>query len=139
MIVLTPGLPAQPLSGIPAKPGIYIKFKSGIFDTKDEETIKQMMAHPGFNADFISVEEDARVKDPYASFREEEEPGHHIAEIKYGHVESPKGSARKQKLSPEMKKLVSALAMEQLKEILPDAVALALKQIETKKAEAKKE
>lgn len=137
MIVLTPGIPAQPLSGTPARPGLYIKFKGGICEIKDEETIKQMLAHPGCNADFIAVEETAKVQDPFSSNRSEEEPAHHIAELKYGHLESPKSTAKKQKMTPEMKKLItslaSELAMEQLKAILPQAVEMAMKQKEAKK------
>lgn len=134
MIVLSPGIPAQPLSGTPAKPGLYIKFKGGICEIKDEETIKQMLAHPGFNADYIAVEDTARIQDPFSQNREEEEPAHHTAELKYGHLESPKSTTKKTKLSPEMKKLISSMAMEQVKEILPQAVAMALKQIDANKA-----
>ena len=129
MIVLSPGLPAQPLSGIPSKAGLYIKFKGGVVEIKDEDMIAKMKAHPAFNHDYIAVEDDAVVKDPFASQREESEPEHLMANIQYGHVEGVKTSGKKTKMTPELKKLVTGLAMEQVKLMLPEAVAMALKQL----------
>lgn len=138
-IVLVPGIPAQPLSGLAAKPGLYVRFKGGVVEVKDEETIEKMKAHSAYNRDYIAVEDGATVIDPFADSRTEPEPAHHTAEIKYGHVENPKSSAKKVKVTPEMKKLVNALAMEQVKVMLPEAVKMALAQINEAKKEDKKE
>jgi hypothetical protein len=61
-----------------------------------------MHQHPGFNSDFIAVDDNG--EDPFASQREEMEPAHSISEIKYGHVEGKKLSPnRKVKLDPQIK------------------------------------
>jgi len=132
LIVLSPGLPAQPLSGIPARSGLSVRFRSGMVEVKDEDLIEKLKAHPGFNSDFICAQEDE--KDPYASFREEMEPAHHIAEIKYGHVEKRASSKRKEKIPPELEKLVNQLAMEKVKEILPSVVEMTIKKMAEAKA-----
>lgn len=139
LVVLTPGLPAQPLSGTPAKAGLYVKFKGGVMETSDENIIKGLKAHPAFNNDFIAVEEKAL--DPFSSSREETEPVHHISEIKYGHVENPKSSNKKVKISKEMEKVINALAMEKVKELLPGMVEATIKQLAaaSKKKEDNKE
>lgn len=126
LIVLSPGLPAQPLTGTPAKSGVYIKFKDGIVDIKDDDLIAKMKGHPGYNGDFISVEENEI--DPYASFREETEPVHHVADIKYGHVEKKLSSSRKVKIPPEIQKLIEDMAKEQAKAMLPGLMKEFLKE-----------
>lgn len=140
LVVLSPGLPAQPLTGTPAKPGVSVRFRNGIVEVKDEDLITKLKAHPGFNGDYISAEEGT--KDPYANFREEMEPAHHISEMKYGHVEKKASSKRKVKLTPAMEKMINSLAMEKVKEILPSAVEMTLKKMaeaKVKTEEAKKE
>ena len=129
---MSPGLPAQPLAGILAKPGLSVRFRDGMVEVKDEELIEKLKTHPGFNTDFILVEDG--VKDPYASSREESEPVHHVAEIKYGHVEKKASSKRKVKLTPQMEKMINSLAMEKVKEILPSAVEMTIKKMAEVKA-----
>lgn len=126
-IVLRPGLPAAPLAGRDATPGIYVKFQDGIAVVNDEENIMMMRKHPGFNVDFISADEGQ--SDPYAYRRSEIEPGHVIQELKYGQVEGVKSSAKKAPLSPEMLKLINDLAEQRVKEILPTAVEFAMKKM----------
>lgn len=123
-IVLRPGLQASPLAGRDAVPGIYVKFQDGVAIVNDEEHVAMMLKHPGFNVDFISPDED---KDPYAHRRSEIEPGHVIQEMRYGHVEGVKSSAKKVPLSPEMAKLINDLAEKRVKEILPSAIEIAIK------------
>lgn len=131
LVVLSPGLPPQPLAGIPAKPGVSVRFRNGVVEVRDEDLVEKLKAHPGYNTDYISAGEGT--KDPYANFREEIEPAHDIAEIKYGHVEKRASSKRKVKLTPAMEKMINNIAMEKVKEILPSAVEMTLK----KMAEAK--
>ena len=131
-LVLQPAIQSNPLSGTIAKPGIYARFRDGLFLTDDEEIIRKMKISEGFNRDFIQAEDDA--PDPFADFREESEPVHNITEIKYGHMEGKMSSKKtKIKLPPELKAFISeeiekgskTRAIELAKEMLP----LLLKQI----------
>jgi len=127
-IVLSPGIPANQMSGIAGKPGVYVKFQDGIVDVKDEEMINQMRRHPAFNQDFIVVDDNG--KDPYADIRQEIEPVHIIQEMKYGQVEAVKVSPHAEgKIDPKIKKLVDELAMKKVKELLPAMVEEAVKQM----------
>lgn len=119
-IVLKPGLPANPMIGVPATTGIHVKFNNGIVDVKDEEHIKMMLAHPGFNADFIAVNEQGQ--DPFAYGREEIEPVHVIQQIKYGHVDGAMRSERPVKISPELQAFIDAKAMETARKMVPGMV-----------------
>ena len=136
MIVLQPGTPANPLAGIASKPGLYIRFKNGIADVEDQEIIDKLLKHESLNGDFVCVEENA--KDPYENVREDMEPPHVITEIKYGHAEGRKGSPRKIKLTPELSKMVNQLAMEKVKEILPDLVKATIQDMAKASKEASK-
>lgn len=127
MIVLSPGIPAQPLSGTPAKSGVYVRFKGGVMETSDESIIEKMKAHPAFNLDFIAV--DDKERDPFSNSRDESEPTHHIAEIRYGHVENPKSSSKKIKINKDVEKMINALAMEKVKEILPGMVEATIRKL----------
>jgi|ERR1035437_958334 hypothetical protein len=125
-IVLRPGLPAAPLAGRDAMPGIYVKFQDGIAEVKDEEYIKMMLRHPAFNSDFIAPDNGI---DPFAHRRSEIEPAHVIQEMKYGTVVGVQSSAKRAPLSPEMKKMINDLAEARMKEILPSAIEHAVKQM----------
>jgi len=127
-IVLKPGIPANQMSGIAGQPGVYVKFQNGMVDISDEEMIKKMNAHPGFNQDFIAVDDNG--EDPFASRREENEPVHIIQDIRYGHVEGKRVSPHaKTKLDPQIKKLVDELAMEQVNKLLPKMVEETVKKM----------
>lgn len=128
LIVLRPGMSAQPLTGTPAVPNISVRFKDGVADIEQQELIDMMIKHPGFNSDFISSE--TVTVDPYAASRTSSEPAHEVTELKYGtpvsHVVKG-GDAPK--LSPEMQKLVQAAAVELAKSMLPTMVEDTLKQL----------
>jgi hypothetical protein len=116
------------MSGIAGQPGVYIKFQDGVVNISDEEVIKQLTAHPGFNNDFIAVDNNG--EDPFAYRREEIEPVHIIQDVNYGHVEGRRVSPHaKTKLDPQIKKLVDDLAMERVKELLPRMVEDTVKKI----------
>lgn len=117
-VTLRPGIPANPLSGQPNVPGIYIRFQDGRATVNDEKVVAMMLAHAGFNADFVSIEDTQR--DPYQNFREEIEPAHSITEMKYGHAEKTLNSQRNRKLSPELEKFINDRAMEMAKSLLPE-------------------
>ena len=137
MVVIQPGISASPMTGTPAKPGIYVRFRNGIADVEDPEIVTRLMSHELMGRDYVAMEEGA--KDPYAENRDEIEPAHVITEIKYGHVESKKTSPRKVKLTPEMKKLVNELAMEKAKEIMPELIDAAIAKAMAAKTEIAKE
>ena len=134
LIVLKPGMSAQPLTGTPAVPTVSVRFKDGMADVQSQELTDLMLAHPGFNGDFISAE--AVPTDPFASMRQQAEPTHVLTEMKFGTpvARSTKGPAAN--LSPEIMKLVQQMASQMATEMLPGMVENTIKQIvSTKKAE----
>jgi hypothetical protein len=118
LVVLRPGLSAQPLTGTPAKPTVSVRFKEGVADVPDGELTEMMLAHPGFNNDFISVDEGTR--DPYASNRAPSE-SHIMTELKYGTPVNRTISGKAQ-LPPEIQKIVQEAAIGLAKEMLPGMV-----------------
>ncbi len=126
-VVLRPGIPGSAIVGREPVSGIYVKFQDGIAIINQQEQIDMMINHPAFDRDFICVEEVQ--KDPYAYNRQETEPGHIIQEIKYGHVENMKSSAKNVQLTPQMNKLIDDLASARVKEMLPGVIESVLKGI----------
>jgi len=128
LVILRPGLSAQPLTGTPAKPSVSVRFEDGVAEVQQEDLIKMMKNHPGFESDFISAE--ANVADPYAVTRIEKEPAHELADIKYG---APEGrvikGGPKPKISPAIQKLIAESAAALAKQMLPDMVKETLKAI----------
>jgi hypothetical protein len=108
LIVLKPGLPAQPLTGSPAKPTLFVRFKDGVADVPDGELTDLMMKHPGFNADYISAE----IGDPYGAARTPSEPVHVITEMKYGTPVGKKVMGDKPPVSPELSRMIDERAKE---------------------------
>ena len=127
LIVLKPGLSAQPITGTPAKPTISVRFKDGIADVQSEELVQLMLSHPGFNSDFISAE--SVVIDPYASSRQSSEPAHQMTEIKFGTPVKREVSSGGMQLPPELQKMVQGMAAEMAKQMLPSMVESTLKNI----------
>ena len=127
LVVLSPGLQAQPLTGTPAKPTVSVRFKDGVAEVEGEELVKMMLSHPAFNSDFISVEQSAR--DPYASLRQETEPAHMMTEIKYGTPGERVTKGGPVKLPPELQKVVQEAAISLAKQMLPEMIETALKGI----------
>lgn len=122
-VVLSPGLPAEPLAGRLAVPGINVKFLNGVADVSDADMISKMLAHPGFNSDFISAEDiHGEFKDPYAQFREEMEPAHVISEVKYGQLEKSIATPKKLKVPPEIESLLNSKALEIARALLPEMI-----------------
>lgn len=133
MIVLRPGMSAQPLTGTPQIPTISVRFKDGVAEVEQEDLVSMMIKHPGFNSDFISSENLA--VDPYESTRKASEPQHEITEIKFG---TPVGlTGDKKQLSPEMQKMVKSLAIEMAKTMLPTMVKDTLESLVKNNKEAK--
>lgn len=131
-IMLKHGIPPEPITGRLAVPGLSIKFENGVVNISDEETIRLMMAHSGFNGDFILANEEEKV-DPWKWQRREKEPQHNLTELKYGHVEktvTPKKpfdgmSVEKRMLFEKMvedtaKKIAVPLAKEMLRNVMKE-------------------
>lgn len=136
MIVLKPGIEGNRALGVHAISGLYIKFISGMVDVKDESLIEQLRAHPSYGVDFVEVKENE--VDPYSDVREESEPDHFVAEVKYGHTEKiATTSNKKVKLSPQMKKLIEGEAIKMLPGLLKSNPKI-LKDIITSMAEEMK-
>lgn len=129
-IVLRPGIQAQPITGTPAVPTLYVQFREGMANVDDQELIEKMQRHPAMNKDFIMVDDAAT--DPYKSSRLPSEPVHVISEIENGRVvgrsNAPSAPAQ---LSPQMQKAIDARAKEIAMAMLPEL----LKAIQTQTAE----
>jgi len=123
-VILKPGLPAVPMTGTPAVPTISVRFMDGIAKVDDEGLVKMMLAHPGYNVDFISVDEDGA--DPYKFQRQDAEPAHVLTDMKYGMPSARTVGNQKNPLPPEAMKLVTELASQMVKDMLPGALAAAL-------------
>lgn len=134
-IILRPGIQAQPMVGAPAKPAISVRFQNGLANVENEELVTQMLAHPGFESDFISADEISA--DPYSSFRQDSEPAHVVTEMKYGTPQKTFTSKTKPQLPPEVLKLIQEQATEIAKQMLPSMVEATLKTIVGAKEAAK--
>lgn len=128
MIVLRPGMQAQPLTGTPAVPTLSVRFKDGVAEVEQPDLIKMVLAHPGFDSDFIASENIST--DPYATARTSSEPTHEVTELKFGTpVSRVVKPGDEPKLSPEIQKLVQSAAIELAKTMLPGMVEETLKKI----------
>lgn len=121
LIVLRPGLSAQPLTGTPSIPTVSVRFKEGLADVPDGELTDMMLRHPGYEGDFISAESVNNI-DPYAYARQDSEPQHVVTELKFGSPVGRQVSGGKTNLSPEVAKLVQEMATAMAKEMLPTMV-----------------
>lgn len=118
LVVLRPGLSAQPLTGTPAKPTISVRFKDGVAEVTNQEMIDMMLEHPGFNGDFISADDVSR--DPYAASRRPTEPVHVITELEHGTpVSRTVHGTPAPQTNPDLQKAVVDLATEMAKKIAP--------------------
>jgi len=116
MVVLRPGTEGNRALGVHTVPGIYVKFQAGIVDVKDDSIAKMMREHSAFGTDYIEIK--PTETDPFIDTREDIEPEHSIAEIKYGHVEKKAGRPAKVKLTPQMKKVIESEALKMLPDLL---------------------
>lgn len=115
LIILEPGLSAQPLTGTPAKATVSVRFKDGIADVPEGELADKMLRHKGYNSDFMLAENG--LIDPYAFQRQSSEPAHVITELKYGSAVGKKTGGDKPNLPPELMKTVSDIAAKMAKEM----------------------
>lgn len=125
MIVLKPGISANPLAGAPAQPGLSVRFQDGVLFLDNDEIAEKLLASQAFiDGDFIEVL-DGEV-DPYVKGRKSSEPNHLIEELKYGHIEKTIGTP---KAASELQKMVADEAVKLAKAMLPDMVKETIRQL----------
>lgn len=124
-VILRPGLSAQPLTGTPAVPTISVRFQDGVADVRDGDLAEKMLAHPGFNIDFIAADDSG--SDLFARQRASSEPAHVITEMKYGHPVGRSVSPVKTEIPAELKKAIAEQATELAKQMLPGLLAELMK------------
>ena len=128
LVVLKPGIQAQPLTGTPAIPTLSVRFKDGVAEVKEEALVSMMLAHPRFNKEFVSA--DSLSTDPFVKGRKAVEPAHEMTQIKFGTpVARQIKGGDKPELTPAMEKIVKESAMELAKEMLPKMVKDTLEQL----------
>lgn len=138
MVVLRPGIPAQPITGTPAVPTLSVRFQDGMVDIQNEEITELMLRHPAFNSDFVAADDYGR--DPYASIRAPHEPTHVTTELKYGTPVGKQVSKNQQQLPPELAKFIEEQAKEVAKQMLPGMVKATLEAMaETRREEVVEE
>lgn len=138
MIVLRPGLPGNAQLGTTTVSGLYVRFQGGLADIKDETTVALMLKHPGFNVDFIMLDE-PDAGDPYASKRLSAEPVHRISEMDHG--QPKRVNTEPAAISPELKEFLMKtakemavpMAVELSKQMLPQMVQETLKAMDTQR------
>lgn len=130
-VVLQHSIPAEPITGRQATPGIWAKFENGIADVRDERSVEMMLKHPAFGIDFVVMEDEK--KDPYLDLRDSIEPEHNITEIKYGHVEGSVNPKPAIAVNRETKKVLmdmaKGMAKEMAAEMAPDMAKKMLKEV----------
>lgn len=132
LIVLRPGMSAQPLTGTPATPTLSVRFKDGVVEVQQPELIEMMLKHPAFNGDFIAMDEEVPKSDPYAASRKPSEPAHVLTEMKYGTPVARQvvgGGSPFASLPPAMQKLVQDMAGEMAKAMVPSLMESTLKSL----------
>lgn len=136
MLVLKPGVQGNAITGTPAVPGLYIRFRDGIAEVKDNDVINLIRQSDGFkNGDFVAVDDHGG--DPFKDERTQLEPAHIITEMKYGHAESRKVSEVPTKLPASVKKVIEAEAKKMAKEMLPGLLREAIKEMSAAAASSK--
>jgi len=138
LIILSPGIPGNHLTGQTAKPAVSVRFKDGVADVDIPDLIDLMLRHPGFNADYVSAE-DTGNKDPYSSQRTQSEPIHEMTTLQFGTPVKREVKGGKASLSPEIEKYIELSAKKMAAEMLPGMVEFALKKLVSSHEEAKKE
>lgn len=124
-IILRPGIPAQPLTGAPEVPTLYVRFKDGVANITDENLVELMLKHPSRDSDFIVIEENER--DPFAHMRAPSEPAHSISEIEHGAVKSrTETPVAPMQLPPQILEMINQQALAVAEKMLPGMVAKVL-------------
>lgn len=136
-VVLRPGMPREPLSGRSAVPGLYVKFEDGIANVTADNMIEMMREHPGYQRDFIVLEDNE--SDPYKNNRKQQEPEHNIMEVDYGHVGKNINPKQTITFSPDQKKMVDELVRKAVSEAAIPLATEMVKEIIAKSKEKAEE
>ena len=116
---------AQPVTGTPAVPTLYVQFKDGLAETEDEQIIEMMLRHKGMDRQFIGVEEGETA--PYEP-NAQAEPVHIISEIENGKVVKRMGKPIANPKAEEINKRIADEAKKIALDMLPGLVQEVLKQ-----------
>lgn len=120
-IVLKNGIPAEPLTGRNATPGIYAKFEDGELVVKDEELANMLINREEFGSDFILSEDEGKTDMPFKRHRSSE-PEHDMIELKHGSIGKNLNPKSPVKLTPEtmkaLEKMASDMAQAKFKELV---------------------
>jgi len=120
-LVLRPGIPAQPITGSPAVPTVFIQFKDGLAQTENEEIIEMLQHHKDFNRVFIQVEEGVK---PAFEANKSAEPVHVLSDIEHGKSVNRRGNPvgvnpdASKKMQEAINEQAKAMAMAMLPELL---------------------
>jgi len=137
MLVLKPGIQGNHLTGTASVPGLYIRFRDGIAEVKDEDMINIIKNSDGYrNGEFIAVGDNG--EDPFADARIATEPVHIVQEMKYGHIEGRKVSDVPVKIPASVKKMIEAEAKKMAKAMLPELLKEAVKELSASAAASNK-
>lgn len=126
-VILQHSVPAEPITGRLATPGLWVKFENGVADVRDEKIIEMMKRHPVFGSDFIIMEEEQ--KDPFEDMRNSVEPDHNITEIKYGHVDGTTNPRPALNVNKETKRMLMDMAKDMATEMAPALAKQMLKEV----------
>ena len=120
-LVLRPGIPAQPITGTPAVPTLFIQFKDGMASSDNEEVIQLLQSHKGFDRVFVQVEEGVR---PAFEANRTAEPVHVVSDLEHGKIVRRSGNPVGQnpdsakKMQEHINTQAKAMAMAMLPELL---------------------
>jgi hypothetical protein len=136
LVVLKPGIPAQPITGTPPVPTVSVRFEDGMANVEDNSLVELMKSHPGFNGDFILATDEAF--DPYIGQRQATEPAHIVMEMVHGAPATKIVTGKLGNVSPDVERLIREQAMEIAKNMLPQMVKATLEDLVSARQEAKK-
>jgi len=118
-IVLRPSVPADPTSGRPGVPGVYVLFEDHEVNIENPETANLLRAHAGFGQDYTEITEGEM--ELIKRQQNMNVPAQQATEFKYGHIERITGRPNV-KITPEMQKAIVELAAAAAKEMFDKMV-----------------
>jgi len=119
-VVLKNGVPAGPITGRQAVPGLSVRFEGGTAIINDDNIVDMLLKHEGYNRDFFLMTE----KENDQSFMSQKkglEPEHDLIEMNYGRP-GKNLNPSPSNISPETKELILSTAKEMAKNMAKDMV-----------------
>ena len=139
LVILTPSISAEPLSGRQATPGLSVRFEGGSLAVENVSICEKILAHPGLDRDFFLVKEEA--PDPFKDNRKSIEPSHQITEMQFGQPTKSIGDKYVPQIPKELKehmtKMINDGITEGMKKLVP-ALLETIKDAASKASQKKK-